>query len=83
MKKIEASEFKEQCLELLDNLDAGGLIITRDGVPVARVVPLHGSSAEHGGARDADLIGSLRGKISIKGDIFTTGCHWKADSVDK
>ena len=83
MKKIEAAEFKQHCLELLDNLDAGGLIITRNGAPVARIVPLHGSSAQHGGARDAELIGSLRGKISIKGDIFTTGCHWKANSADK
>lgn len=80
MKKIEVSEFKEQCLELLDHLDEDGLIITQGGVPVARVVPLHGSSADHSGVRGAELIGSLRGKLKIRGDVFTTGCRWDADS---
>ena len=67
MKKIEASEFKEQCLKLLDHLDADGLIITRDGVPVARVSPYV--------RNDGDLIGSLRGKLKVKGDVLTTGCE--------
>ncbi|MDE2816961.1 MAG: type II toxin-antitoxin system Phd/YefM family antitoxin [Chloroflexota bacterium] len=75
MKEIEAAEFKKHFLELLENLGSDGLIITRKGVPVARVLPYSGN--------DGDLIGSLRGKLSIKGDIFTTGCHWKADSSNK
>ena len=70
MKKIEAAEFKKQCLELLDHLDADGLIITEHGVPVARVMPYDGSNA--------DLIGSLRDKIKIKGNLLTTGCQWDA-----
>lgn len=72
MRTIEAVQFKAQCLALLDELEPDGLIITRDGKPVARVVPY---------ARgDADLIGSLRGKIRIKGDISTTGISWNADT---
>ncbi len=72
MKEIGAAKFKEQCLALLDNLDAEGLIITKRGKPVARVIPYS--------TKGADLIGSLQHKIKIKGDIFSTGVHWDADS---
>ena len=72
MRTIEAAQFKAQCLALLDELEADGLIITRGGKPVARVVPY--------AQGDADLIGSLRGKVRIKGDILTTGVRWNADA---
>lgn len=49
-----------------------GLVITKRGKPVARVVPYD--------SRDADLIESLRHKIEVKGDIFTTGIRWGADA---
>ena len=39
MKSIGAAKFKEQCLSLLDHLDAEGLIVTKHGKPVARVLP--------------------------------------------
>ena len=39
MKEIGAAKFKEQCLALLDQLDADGLIVTKHGKPVARVIP--------------------------------------------
>ena len=64
MKEIEAAKFKEQCLTLLDRLDTDGLIVTKHGKPVARVVPYD--------TQDADLIGSLRHKVKVKGDVFTT-----------
>ncbi len=72
MKEIGAAKFKEQCLALLDNLDADGLIVTKRGKPVARVIPYE--------TNDGDLIGSLRGKLKIKGDISTTGLRWNADA---
>lgn len=72
MKTIGAAKFKEQCLALLDSLDTDGLIVTKHGKPVARVVPYD--------QQWADLIGSLRHKIEIKGDIFTTGVRWDADA---
>ena len=72
MRTIEAAQFKAQCLALLDEIGSDGLIITRRGKPVARVVPYT--------QRDADLIGSLRGKVRVKGDISTTGVHWNADA---
>ena len=53
-------------------LDTDGLVITKYGKPVARVVPYD--------RRDADLIGSLRHKIEVRGDIFTTGARWNADA---
>ena len=72
MKTIGAAEFKEQCLALLDQLDAEGLIVTKHGKPVARVIPYQ--------QRSADLIGSLRHKIIIKGDIVSTGIRWDSES---
>lgn len=65
MKTIDAAVFKEQCLELLDNLDQEGLVVSRRGKPVARLIPL-----EH---QHAELIGSLRHKVKIRGDILSTG----------
>lgn len=70
MKTIEAVEFKQQCLSLLDRLDADGFIVTTHGKPVARVVPY---DRQHDDRQCADLIGSLRHKIRIRGDIMTTG----------
>jgi antitoxin (DNA-binding transcriptional repressor) of toxin-antitoxin stability system len=70
MKTIGAAKFKEQCLTLLDNLSPEGLVITKHGKPVATVLPY--------GATSADLIGALRGKLTIKGDVMTTGRGWDA-----
>ena len=70
MKEIDAANFKEQCLAQLDQLDPDGLIITKCGKPIARVLPF----ANH----DADLIGSLRHKTKINGNVFTTGIDWGA-----
>ena len=72
MKSIGAAKFKEQCLALLDTLDGDGLVVTKRGKPVARVLPYKQS--------EADLIGSLRHKVTIRGDIFTTGIRWDADA---
>lgn len=64
MRTIAVTKFKEQCLALLDRLDADGLIVTKHGKPIARVVPYD--------RQCAGLIGSLRHKVRIRGDIFTT-----------
>ncbi len=65
MKVIAAAKFKEQCLSILDEVDEDGLVITKRGKPVAKLIPIR--------AQSATLIGSLRGKITIKGDILSTG----------
>ena len=72
MKSIGAAKFKEQCLALLDGLDGDGLVVTKRGKPVARVLPYKQS--------EADLIGSLRHKVTVRGDIYTTGIRWDADA---
>ncbi len=71
MKEIGAAEFKEQCLALLDQLDSDGLVITKHGKPVARVLPYDN--------RGAELMGSLRHKVRVRGNIFDTGVDWDAD----
>lgn len=72
MKEIGAAKFKEQCLALLDQLDPDGLVITKRGRPVARLVPYS--------TQGKDLIGSLRHKIKIRGDVLATGLRWDADA---
>ena len=72
MKSIGAAKFKEQCLALLDKLTPEGLIITKHGKPVARVIPYPRDSAS--------LIGVLRDKIEIEGNILSTGIPWDADA---
>lgn len=72
MKAIGAAKFKEQCLALLDRLDADGLVVTKHGKPVARVLPYE--------RRFAPLIGSLKDKIRVRGDLQTTGARWNADA---
>jgi prevent-host-death family protein len=77
MKTVGVAEFKEQCLELLDQLDIHGLIITKHGKPVAMVMPYEQKITDF---QLAVLNGSLRDKVTIKGDIFSTGIRWDAES---
>ena len=72
MNAISASKFKEQCLALLDRVDDEGIVITKHGKPVAKLVRIESSSA--------NLIGALKGKIKIKGDLLSTGRRWNAQS---
>lgn len=72
MKRIAAAKFKEQCLALLDRVDEDGIVITKRGKPVAKLIPIHTESAS--------LLGSLKGKIRIKGPILSTGVAWDAES---
>ncbi len=68
MQTIGAAKFKERCLALLDDLTPEGVVITKHGKPVARLVPF--------GQESADLIGCLRDKIEIRGDLESTGVVW-------
>ena len=72
MKTVPAAKFKEQCLALLDRLDQDGILITKHGKPIAKLVPVHTNNAK--------LIGSFKGKIKIKGNILSTGVKWDAVS---
>ena len=72
MKSVPATKFKEQCLALLDRVGPEGIVITKHGKPVARLLPV--------GAEPAALIGSLKGKLKIMGNILSTGLAWDAQS---
>ena len=71
-KTIPAARFKEKCLALLDEVGPEGIIVTKHGKPVAKLVPIETEAAE--------LIGSLKGKIHIRGGILSTGLEWDAQS---
>jgi prevent-host-death family protein len=72
MKRIAAAKFKAQCLAILDRVDPEGIVITKHGKPIARVMPIKSESAR--------LIGSMKGKIKILGDTLSTGAKWDAES---
>ena len=71
MKQISAAKFKESCLALLDEVDAEGIVITKHGKPVAKLIPFS--------TETAGLIGALAGKLRIKGNILNTGATWDAE----
>lgn len=70
---MKASDFKAQCLRVLDELEPEGVLILKRGKPVARVIPVSQTTR-------LQLIGSMKGRVKIKGDIFTTGAKWRAKS---
>jgi prevent-host-death family protein len=72
MKIVPAAKFKERCLSLLDRVDPEGIVITKHGKPVAKLIPIHTDTAK--------LIGSFKGKIKIRGKILSTGAKWDAES---
>jgi prevent-host-death family protein len=72
MKTVPAAEFKARCLSLLDRVGPEGIVITKHGKPVAKLIPIHTDTA--------NIIGSFKGKIKIKGNILSTGIKWNAES---
>ena len=75
MRTMGAAKFKEQCLSVLDRLEAEGLVITKHGRPVALLIPWE--------KRSARLIGALEGRIEVHGDLLTTGEHWDAHAANR
>ena len=72
MKRIPAAKFKAQCLALLDAVDPDGIVITKHGRPVAKLIPFPTESAS--------LIGTLAGKLRIKDNVLSTDASWDAES---
>lgn len=72
MKTMAAAKFKQNVLKILDNVEDDGIIITKHGKPVAKLTPLRGSFGA--------MIGVLKGKVKIKGNIYSTGIKWDAQS---
>jgi len=67
VKEVAISEFKVKCLALLEQVrkTKQSIRITRHGKPVAEVVPPTAI------ADRAALMGSMRGKMEILGDIIS------------
>jgi antitoxin (DNA-binding transcriptional repressor) of toxin-antitoxin stability system len=72
MKTMGIAQFKQQCLALVDALDPEGIVLTKRGMPVAKVVPL--------GPGTEALIGAFAEKIVVHGDVLSTGEAWDAQS---
>jgi antitoxin (DNA-binding transcriptional repressor) of toxin-antitoxin stability system len=69
---MTVTEFKAKCLRLVDDLVPSGIVLTKHGRPVARVIPA-------GPCDNRDLIGALKGNIAVKGNLFRTGVTWHAE----
>ena len=73
MRQIPAAKFKEQCLALLDEVDPDGIVITKRGKPVAKLVPAD--------EKPIDLFGYMKGTIKICGDIVSPiDVEWTGDA---
>jgi prevent-host-death family protein len=62
---IKASEFKAKCLRLMDEVRETGkeYIISKNGVPVSKLVPIK--------TKRTTLFGMHKDQITIKGDIVS------------
>lgn len=74
-KKIEIAGTKLAVEDLLSALDEHGLLLTRDGEPVAKLTPC----VEMEQVDFSKYIGVLEGEFEIKGDILSTGERWDAE----
>lgn len=63
MREISISDFRQQCLSLMDHLPAEGILITRHGLPVARLFPARAASC-------SDLIGTVAILCDNVDDLF-------------
>jgi len=63
-KKIPAGQFKTHCLQLMDEIKKNHttIIITKRGIPVAKLIPFDNEPV--------NLFGALKSNIHIKGDII-------------
>ena len=78
-KVIKASEFKANCLKLMDAISESGeeIVITKNGKPIAKLVPYQDPRS---------MIGMFEGEIEILGDIMEPiDVEWDAqkDCVDE
>lgn len=73
MRTIGAAEFKAHCLRILDEVDAEGIVITKRGKPVAKLVPAEPQRGM------GEFIGILRGKVFInEDDDLSTADAWES-----
>lgn len=73
MKTIGAAEFKAHCLEILDHVGPEGIVITKRGKPVAKLVPVKDDIWRFYGIWK----GSVR--TGPGDDLLSTGVRWEAE----
>jgi len=74
MKTIKASEFKAKCLSLMDDVARTGeeIVVTKNGRPVSRLVPVIN--------RPKEIYGLHRGMWEMKDELVDPAEeNWKGD----
>lgn len=75
MKMISANEFKDKCLQIMDEVDEKHIsfVITKHGKPVARLVPVS--------SEIKSSFGCLKNTVSIQKNIIAPiDIEWDANS---
>ena len=73
MALVKASEFKAKCLQMMDEVAAGGesITVTKNGVPVAQLVPYR--------ERAETMIGFCANTMRSQDDLIEpAGVQWEA-----
>ena len=76
--EISATQFKAECLKLMDEVEKTRqpIIITKQGRPVAQLVPIPTDSGS--------LFGYMKGTMRINGDVMAPlDIEWSALSSDE
>jgi prevent-host-death family protein len=68
MKQMTAPAFQQQCLSLLDHVDSDGIVITKDGKPVAKLVPFAPEPASRSESPESHF--------GIRGKALPAGQEW-------
>jgi prevent-host-death family protein len=73
--EITVTQFKAKCLQLVEAVQREGeeVLITRHGVPAAKLIPLHEGVG-------ASLFGRAHGTVKEKGSLLETGEVWDAEN---
>lgn len=71
-RQIGAAKFKETCLSLLDSVDKEGIVVTKNGKPVAKLVAFQEDRNS--------FIGRFKSAIKIHGTTESTGIKWNVES---
>jgi prevent-host-death family protein len=78
MKRVGAGEFKAKCLAIMDEVRETGepYVITKRGVPVARLVPESPKPR-----RKKNIFGCMKDRMTIVGDIDVS--PWEEEFGDR
>jgi prevent-host-death family protein len=79
---MDALECKAKFFHVLDEVASKrmGVVVTRNGKPVAEIVPFEGKNESIAmGKRPQSIVGALKGSVTILGDLDEpTGGDWEA-----